>query len=218
MINNASDNRSDEHAVIPCVGLPARRSPGDPAVTSLQWPHGKTDEITDEIVAKLLEISGGHERFPNGSEMILTVGTVFSGADQIMQYLESASVAIEKRTGCKIIFRQLWACDSDGPTQQFLKNHTAAPKIFSDASQLVKGKCFDVRSGDVQEVEDVDIGIGGFSCKDASSQSTLQVEHRGCIEPGHGSTGSTFHFFFNWVRLLVNAVITVSMMSNNLTQ
>ncbi len=117
----------------------------------------------------------------------MRVGTACSGTDSVVHVLNRLGDA----TGWK--FEHIFSCECSEIKRRWLKdNFPTLPHIFTDITELHRGKAFDAVTGKVAVVPHVDVFIAGFVCKSVSSENPQRREFADCIGRSSGLTGETF--------------------------
>ena len=136
---------------------------------------------------------------PSGP-ITMTVGTACSGSELYLTALPALQSEISRRLGREFRFDHRWSCEISPRKRQWIMDNFSPPKLFADLTQLHTGRCHDFVSGQMADVEPVDILIAGTSCKDASRLNPHHQERLNVVDSGVHTTGETFLGFARLVR------------------
>ena len=121
----------------------------------------------------------------------IRIGTVCSGTDLIIPCARQMLARLYQHCGLdqpKMI--HAFAVESNPAKQTFiLKNHNPI-RLFADLFEMSGSTAWDVKSGAVQHIPEVDIVFAGFSCKTFSTLSAKR--NADCLRSRAGSSGSTY--------------------------
>ena len=148
-------------------------------------------------------------RMSEDGEIVVRLGTVCSGSELLMTVLPHVEQACLEHTGYKLRFEHLWSCEIEEDKCRWIAANFAVPKIFVDICTMANEEGgMEWRSGELQKPEEVDVVVGGTSCKDASRMNKHQQTRRGAVSSGGWSTGSTFQGYLK-VVVVVNAKLVL---------
>lgn len=151
--------------------------------------HGLLNTILHNLIA--LGQSHGSE-----GDLRIRIGTVCSGAELLLTILPCISELVKMHSGVSVQFCHLWSCEFDLTKCAWIKDNFGVGKIFLDITKMADDGGSAVYLRDTkEEPEEVDIMIGGTSCKDASRMNKMQAELRDVVVKAASSTGSTYAGF-----------------------
>lgn len=128
----------------------------------------------------------------------LRLGTLCSGTDSPALVLKHLGKVLGKVMGTpnRFAFEHVFSCELDEQKQEFLMKNFDMEFLFSDCTQMGRGRAWDVKSQSVQDVPgDVDVLAAGFSCKDLSFMNS----YRKTLEE-MGQSGATLRGCFDYVE------------------
>ena len=132
----------------------------------------------------------------------ISIGTMCSGSEMYITSLGELQAVIRAAVGVEIYLDHAWSCEWVRWKREWIWRNFAPRRIFVDAADLCQlDGAYDDVSGSKQVVETVGVLIAGFSCKDASLLNVHHKARKECIKSGEGTTGSTFRYVINVVKL-----------------
>ena len=151
----------------------------------------------------LIRIKRGLQQLVS-SQHVLTVGTMFSGADISERLVNKLHKVWSTLLGDTVpqLFRFVFQCEIDPLKQVWLtEQFPDVPFLFSDAASLSQPKALNLKSGDYVQVPSVHVLLAGFSCKSRSKLNSNSASNKHCVREGREETGMTFEFVQNYVVL-----------------
>jgi site-specific DNA-cytosine methylase len=123
-------------------------------------------------------------------------GTFCSGTDSPVLVWTALLSAIAVALNIVVPFRHRFSAEINEDKQSFLTSaFPSMENLYKDVMDL-KHKCaMEIRFQELTEVPEINFGIGGFPCTDASglNPSSSSVEHRSCVSEGTLRTGSVLN-------------------------
>jgi site-specific DNA-cytosine methylase len=94
--------------------------------------------------------------------------------------------------GVDLVVEHKFSCEQEAWKRTWIQGHFAPELLFEQVEAMGASHATDVISGEIAEIPEVDIAIGGFECDSVSSLNCNGKEFRGqCVELGTGRTGRT---------------------------
>ena len=86
-----------------------------------------------------------------------------------------------------VMFDLRFQCDLDPDKRSFLeKEFPGCPVLFADASGVTEARVLNVKNGEHQRIDAVDVFIAGFACTSRSALNNKAKGNKGCVRAGEG--------------------------------
>ena len=128
----------------------------------------------------------------SGTDLVIpALSTFFSVFDSLYGDVEPAT----SRMGVD----HLWSCECTPWKSEWIRNVMGGSTVFKDVKEL-GSRVAEVHGGDTKPVLKGFLHATGFSCKSVSAMHRHRTRFKRCIKQRKGSTGSTFHCTFKFLR------------------
>ena len=129
------------------------------------------------------------------------VGTIFSGTDIVVCFLETTFELLRKRHGICVELVHEMSVESDAAKQQFIARMSPGVRaLFSDAKELTGHYAVDVRTGEKKAVPRfLDHIIAGWVCKGHSVENMQRRRFATCLRSGAGKSGETYKWLTEYI-------------------
>ena len=128
----------------------------------------------------------------SGKTITVRIGTVCSGSELLLTVLPHLCSSFEAATGYKLVFDHQWSCEMvPNKCEWIAANFPSVKAIFCDVTKLSDPEgALDYLTNELKKPTEVDVCVGGTSCKDASRMNVHQQDRRNSIETKSHTTGS----------------------------